>query len=195
MGSLCINVDIIDHFSFRAVKASYSLAFAEVIVACEIINNESKHLIDDNNSGGKKTIYLHLKKYFRGTRFTCLPFLKKVEAKHKLGDVVCVSGKVSRTSPLDAFFFPCLDKGIFSCFHIVSSRSVSLSKGKKFVTSPITGSFFFFWPADSMKFLLCMSHFTCISNEGCCRLIYFKLCNCIFCELIFQGGVGVKKHL
>ncbi|KAI9387032.1 hypothetical protein POPTR_010G112500v4 [Populus trichocarpa] len=84
--------------SSRAVKASYSLAFAEVIVACEIINNESKHLIDDNNSGGKKTIYLHLKKYFRGTRFTCLPFLKKVEAKHKLGDVVCVSGKVRTMS-------------------------------------------------------------------------------------------------
>ncbi|XP_011038654.1 PREDICTED: uncharacterized protein LOC105135468 isoform X3 [Populus euphratica] len=84
--------------SSRAVKASYSLAFAEVIVACEIINNESKHLIDDNNTGGKKTIYLHLKKYFRGTRFTCLPFLKKVEAKHKLGDVVCVSGKVRTMS-------------------------------------------------------------------------------------------------
>lgn len=82
----------------RAVRASYSLAFAEVIVACEIVNNESKHLIDDNSTGGKKTIYLHLKKYFRGTRFTCLPFLKKVEAKHKLGDVVCVSGKVRTMS-------------------------------------------------------------------------------------------------
>ncbi|KAJ6899133.1 ATP-dependent DNA helicase [Populus alba x Populus x berolinensis] len=84
--------------SSRAVRASYSLAFAEVIVACEIINNESKHLIDDNSTGGKKTIYLHLKKYFRGTRFTCLPFLKKVEAKHNLGDVVCVSGKVRTMS-------------------------------------------------------------------------------------------------
>ncbi|KAF9673989.1 hypothetical protein SADUNF_Sadunf10G0081100 [Salix dunnii] len=84
--------------SSRAVKASYSLAFAEVIVACEIINNVSKQLIDDNNTEGKKTIYLHLKKYFRGTRFTYLPFLKKVEAKHKLGDVVCVSGKVRAMS-------------------------------------------------------------------------------------------------
>ncbi|KAJ6431718.1 hypothetical protein OIU84_019073, partial [Salix udensis] len=84
--------------SSRAVKASYSLAFAEVIVACEIINNVSKHMIDDNNTEGKKTIYLHLKKYFRGTRFTYLPFLKKVEAKHKSGDVVCVSGKVRAMS-------------------------------------------------------------------------------------------------
>ncbi|CAK7326733.1 unnamed protein product [Dovyalis caffra] len=80
--------------SSRAVKASYSLAFAEVIVGCEIVNNESKPVIDNNNTGGKKTIYLHLKKYFRGTRFTCLPFLKRLEEKHKLGDVVCVSGKV-----------------------------------------------------------------------------------------------------
>lgn len=84
--------------SSRAVKASYSLAFAEVIVACEIINNVSKHMIDDNNTEGKKTIYLHLKKYFRGTRFTYQPFLKKVEAKHKSGDVVCVSGKVRAMS-------------------------------------------------------------------------------------------------
>ena len=107
MGSLCINIDSIDPFFFRAVKASYSLAFAEVIVACEIINNVSKHMIDDNNTEGKKTIYLHLKKYFRGTRFTYLPFLKKVEAKHKSGDVVCVSGKVSRISLLDVVI-PCI---------------------------------------------------------------------------------------
>lgn len=48
----------------------------------------------DEVEKSKRTIYLHLKKFFRGARFTCMPFLKIIQGKHKEGDVVCVSGKV-----------------------------------------------------------------------------------------------------
>ncbi|KAG6764261.1 hypothetical protein POTOM_031723 [Populus tomentosa] len=76
-------------------SASYSWAFAEVILGYEIVNNESKHAVDVINTGGKKTIYSHLKKYFCGTRFTRLPFLKRLKEKHKLGDVCVVEGSLS----------------------------------------------------------------------------------------------------
>ena len=68
----------------RAVKASYALSFWEVIVHGEV----------GINVGGKKMIYLHLKKFFRGTRFTSQGFLRCLEKKHEEGDFVCVSGKV-----------------------------------------------------------------------------------------------------
>uniref|UniRef100_A0A6N2KSS2 Uncharacterized protein n=1 Tax=Salix viminalis TaxID=40686 RepID=A0A6N2KSS2_SALVM len=74
------------------VRASYLSAFTEVILGCEIMNNEFKHAIDDISAGGKITIYLHLKKYFCGTLFTRLCFLERPKENHKLGDV-CVHGK------------------------------------------------------------------------------------------------------
>ncbi|KAF3967368.1 hypothetical protein CMV_008633 [Castanea mollissima] len=82
--------------SSRGIRASYSFSFLEVVVGCEIAENQSnpEHTVDDVGSKEKKTIYLHLKKFFRGSRFTFQPFLKSLEAKHKEGEVVCVSGKV-----------------------------------------------------------------------------------------------------
>ncbi|CBI26906.3 unnamed protein product, partial [Vitis vinifera] len=82
--------------SSRGVKASCSFSFLEVVVGCEIADCESKYeqMIGANDSWGKKTIYLHLKKFFRGTRFTNVPFLRCLQEKHKEGDIVCVSGKV-----------------------------------------------------------------------------------------------------
>lgn len=50
--------------------------------------------VDEVETRRNRTIYLHLKKFFRGARFTCMPFLKSIQGKHKEGDVVCVSGKV-----------------------------------------------------------------------------------------------------
>lgn len=76
---------------FRGVKAT-SLSILEVVVACEVAETGS---IDESESQGTTTIYLHLKKYFRGTRFTFYSFLKSIAEKHKVGDIVCVSGKVS----------------------------------------------------------------------------------------------------
>ncbi|KAG9450085.1 hypothetical protein H6P81_010050 [Aristolochia fimbriata] len=72
--------------SSRGIKASSSFSFLEVVVECEVASEAYPDV--------KKTIYVHLKKYFRGTRFTCLPFLRSLESKHKEGDLVHVSGKV-----------------------------------------------------------------------------------------------------
>nr|XP_043606261.1 ATP-dependent DNA helicase homolog RECG, chloroplastic [Erigeron canadensis] len=82
--------------SSRGIKASCSLSFLEVIVGCEVSESGSGSAcsVSDKNSGSKRTIYLHLKKFFRGTRFTYQPFLRSLQEKQKAGDVVCVSGKV-----------------------------------------------------------------------------------------------------
>ncbi|XP_039065425.1 ATP-dependent DNA helicase homolog RECG, chloroplastic-like isoform X2 [Hibiscus syriacus] len=87
--------------SSRGIRASYSFSFLEVIVGCEVANSEP---ISDNIYGdttdtkGEKTIYLHLKKFFRGARFASQPFLRCLEGKHKVGELVCVSGKVRALS-------------------------------------------------------------------------------------------------
>ncbi|XP_031742292.1 ATP-dependent DNA helicase homolog RECG, chloroplastic isoform X2 [Cucumis sativus] len=85
--------------SSRGIRASYSFSFLEVVVCCEIAERESHSgCTVDDSTGGKKKIYLHLKKFFRGNRFTFKPFLSSLGEKHKEGEVVCVSGKV-RTMP------------------------------------------------------------------------------------------------
>ncbi|KAB1205712.1 ATP-dependent DNA helicase RecG [Morella rubra] len=91
--------------SSRGIRASYSFSFLEVVVGCEITENESTSALtaNDINGKGKKTIYLHLKKFFRGTRFTFQPFLKSLEGKHKEGEIVCVSGKVKTMRTKDHF--------------------------------------------------------------------------------------------
>ncbi|KAL3510597.1 hypothetical protein ACH5RR_029998 [Cinchona calisaya] len=82
--------------SSRGIRASYSFSFLEVVVACEVTENcsTSEGMIDETENRRPRTICLHLKKFFRGTRFTYQPFLKSLESKHKEGDIVCVSGKV-----------------------------------------------------------------------------------------------------
>lgn len=65
-------------------------------MGCEITDSESTSgdATDDLDTGETKSIYLHLKKFFRGTRFTNQHFLKCIQAKYREGDIVCVSGKV-----------------------------------------------------------------------------------------------------
>ncbi|XP_075522343.1 ATP-dependent DNA helicase homolog RECG1, chloroplastic/mitochondrial isoform X2 [Primulina tabacum] len=91
--------------SSRGIRASYSFAFLEVVVACEVAdvepNSESMGAEVENST--KRTIYLHLKKFFRGTRFTCPPFLRSLQDKHREGDMVCVSGKVRSGNSKDHF--------------------------------------------------------------------------------------------
>lgn len=79
------------------MRAGCSFSFLEVIVGCEITDSKtsSGDEVVNIDSGRRKKIYLHLKKFFRGTRFASLPFLKNIEGKHKVGEFVCVSGKVS----------------------------------------------------------------------------------------------------
>ncbi|XP_073144522.1 ATP-dependent DNA helicase homolog RECG1, chloroplastic/mitochondrial isoform X2 [Henckelia pumila] len=91
--------------SSRGIRASYTFAFLEVVVACEVAdvepNSESTGVEVENSM--KRTIYLHLKKFFRGTRFTCPPFLRSLQDKHREGDMVCVSGKVRSGNSKDHF--------------------------------------------------------------------------------------------
>lgn len=81
----------------RGIKASSSLSFIEVIVGCEVAESGSAPActISEKSSESKRTIYLHLKKFFRGTRYTNQPFLRSLQDKQKAGDIVCVSGRVS----------------------------------------------------------------------------------------------------
>lgn len=66
-------------------------------MGCEIaeIDSTPEQFSDEIDYNRRKTVYLHLMKFFRGTRFTFQPFLKSLQAKHKEGEIVCVSGKVS----------------------------------------------------------------------------------------------------
>lgn len=50
---------------------------------------------DESNSQQGKTVFLHLKKFFRGARFTNPWFLNKMAAKYPLHAQVAVGGKVS----------------------------------------------------------------------------------------------------
>ncbi|OVA01765.1 Helicase [Macleaya cordata] len=91
--------------SSRGVRATSSFSFLEVVVGCEIGNDEvaAECRCDDHDTMTKKTIYLHLKKFFRGTRFTNQYFLKSLQSKHKEGDFVCVSGKVKTMTMKDHY--------------------------------------------------------------------------------------------
>ncbi|XP_027913584.1 ATP-dependent DNA helicase homolog RECG, chloroplastic isoform X2 [Vigna unguiculata] len=82
--------------SSRGVKANYSLSFLEVVVGCEIAESECgfEHVTTDGIDVQERTIYLHLKKFFRGSRFTFKAFLQRLAEKYQEGDIVCVSGKV-----------------------------------------------------------------------------------------------------
>ena len=69
-------------------------------MSCEIAERESssEYTVDSMDIKGNKTIYLHLKKFFSGARFTFRPFLQSIQSNYKEGQIVCVSGKVSFTS-------------------------------------------------------------------------------------------------
>lgn len=79
--------------SSRGIRAGKSFSFLEVVVGCEFQKNEEDSKIeDDYGTEDKKMIYLHLKKFFRGTRFTYQPFLRSIESKYTEGDCLHVSG-------------------------------------------------------------------------------------------------------
>lgn len=84
--------------SSRGVRANCSISLLEVIVGCQIADRESdiEHVTD--KVGKTKTVYLHLKRFFRGTRFTFKGFLNSIANKYQVRDIACVSGKV-KTMP------------------------------------------------------------------------------------------------
>ncbi|KAF8750149.1 hypothetical protein HU200_012397 [Digitaria exilis] len=81
--------------SSRGIKVKSTLGFLEVVVGCSIV--EPKSSVKSSHSGAEqKTIHLHLKKFFSGTRFSSQYFLNCMSAKHKEGDLVYVSGKIKK---------------------------------------------------------------------------------------------------
>lgn len=82
-------------FLHRGIRTRNSFGFLEVVVRCETVDTNSSPDNFGTCNDRRKLIYLHLKKFFRGTRYTSQPFLKKLEERYKIGDTVCVSGKVS----------------------------------------------------------------------------------------------------
>ncbi|KAK7310094.1 hypothetical protein RJT34_07358 [Clitoria ternatea] len=91
--------------SSRGVKANCSFSFLEVVVGCQIAESEfsSEHVIGDAVGMQEKTIYLHLKKFFRGSRFTFKAFLNSLAKKYQEGDIACVSGKVKSMRAKDHY--------------------------------------------------------------------------------------------
>ncbi|XP_044490810.1 ATP-dependent DNA helicase homolog RECG, chloroplastic isoform X2 [Mangifera indica] len=93
--------------SSRGMRAGCSFSFLEVIVGCEVEDNKITSEDMDNDlvvaRNRKKKIYLHLKRFFRGTRFTSIPFLRSIEGKHKVGEFVCVTGKMKTMQSKDHY--------------------------------------------------------------------------------------------
>ncbi|KAL1531935.1 DNA helicase [Salvia divinorum] len=90
--------------SSRGIRASSSFSYLEVVVASDVADiGPNANGPDDEVEKNTRTIYLHLKKFFRGARFTCMPFLRSIQGKHKEGDLVCVSGKVRTMRNKDHF--------------------------------------------------------------------------------------------
>lgn len=73
-----------------------SLGAIEVIVKSKVDTQvTSDEHSDESSSEQGKTVFLHLKKFFRGARFTNPWFLNKMAAKYPLYASVAVGGKVS----------------------------------------------------------------------------------------------------
>lgn len=57
----------------------------------QLLKDDGDDLMRDKaDNGSKRTIFLQLKKFFLGTRFRYLPFLKILEKKKNVRDIVYV---------------------------------------------------------------------------------------------------------
>lgn len=80
----------------RGIRLGASLSVIEVVVKSKVDSQvASGESSDEDNSHQGKTVFLHLKKFFRGARFTNAWFLNKIAAKYPLYAPVAVGGKVS----------------------------------------------------------------------------------------------------
>lgn len=81
--------------SSRGLRLGPSLGAIEVIVKSKVDTQvTSDEHSDESSSEQGKTVFLHLKKFFRGARFTNPWFLNKMAAKYPLYASVAVGGKV-----------------------------------------------------------------------------------------------------
>ncbi|XP_015689606.1 ATP-dependent DNA helicase homolog RECG, chloroplastic [Oryza brachyantha] len=85
--------------SSRGARLKHTLGYLEVVVSCSLIESELSSSDKSCNSGAaeKKTIHLHLKKFFSGTRFASQSFLKCISSKYREGDLAYVSGKIHKS--------------------------------------------------------------------------------------------------
>ncbi|KAG0557888.1 hypothetical protein M758_11G160300 [Ceratodon purpureus] len=90
--------------SSRGLRLGPSLGAIEVIVRSKVdAQVPSDEHSDDSSSQQGRTVFLHLKKFFRGVRFTNPWFLNKMAAKYPLYAQVAVGGKV-KALPLEDHF-------------------------------------------------------------------------------------------
>ncbi|MQL84296.1 hypothetical protein Taro_016796, partial [Colocasia esculenta] len=90
--------------SSRGIRAGISFSFLEVVVSCDFSsNNHNSENQGNGNCSQKRIVYLHLKRFFRGTRFTNQTFLRSIQSKYKEGDHVYVSGKVKKLQAEDHY--------------------------------------------------------------------------------------------
>lgn len=91
--------------SSRGRRAGFSGGIVEVIIGCQIPRTDEYCTRSDQDykDKGKRTIYIHLKRYFRGVRFTNTWILDKLRSKYNEGDLVSVSGKVRALEEDDHF--------------------------------------------------------------------------------------------
>ena len=80
------------YFICRGLRLSPSLGAIEVIVKSTVDAHDSSD--EDQEDGQGHTVFLHLKKFFRGARFTNTWFLNKMAAKYPIHAQVAVGGKV-----------------------------------------------------------------------------------------------------
>lgn len=83
--------------SSRGIRANSTFAFHEVVVRSQFSNEKPvSGTMGDAYDIRDDRVYLHLKKYFRGIRFTSQPFLTRLQSKYQQGSHVVVSGKVNK---------------------------------------------------------------------------------------------------
>lgn len=79
----------------RGIRLGASLGAIEVVVKSKVDSQVAPDEHSDESSSQEgETVFLHLKKFFRGARFTNPWFLNKMAAKFPLHAQVAVGGKV-----------------------------------------------------------------------------------------------------
>ncbi|CAM6050174.1 unnamed protein product [Sphagnum compactum] len=88
--------------SSKGRRMGQSLGMVEVVVKSHVDSPESSHVNEDSGEGGNagkgNPIFLHLKKFYRGARFTSSWFLDKMTANYPVNAYVAVGGKVKALS-------------------------------------------------------------------------------------------------
>ncbi|XP_010274668.1 PREDICTED: ATP-dependent DNA helicase homolog RECG, chloroplastic [Nelumbo nucifera] len=196
--------------SSRGIRANASFSFLEVVVGCEIIKGK---VSSEVNSGDldcmqKKMIYLHLKKFFRGTRFANHHFLRILQSKHKEGDLVCISGKayvgIHRPTDLneadlarrrlifDEFFYLQLAR-LFQMLEALGTRIEKIGLLDKFRKDELNTVLIDDWSNLTKKMLKALPYSLTPSQLDAVSEIIWDLKRPVPMNRLLQGDVGCGK--